>query len=32
MDNIGPKAEPENEKPADTPKYDDDGNGLLFGF
>lgn len=26
------KTEPENEKPADTPKYDADGNGLLFGF
>ena len=26
------KAEPENEKPADAPKYDKDGNGLLFGF
>ena len=24
------KAEPENEKPADAPKYDKDGNGLLF--
>ncbi len=26
------KAEPENEKPADAPKYDEDGNGLLFDF
>lgn len=27
------KAEPENEKPAEkAPKYDDDGNGLLFDF
>ena len=26
------KAEPENEKPADAPKYDKDGNGLLFDF
>ena len=26
------KAEPENEKPAEAPKYDKDGNGLLFGF
>ena len=24
------KAEPENEKPAEAPKYDKDGNGLLF--
>ena len=26
------KAEPENEKPAEAPKYDKDGNGLLFDF
>lgn len=26
------KAEPENEKPAKAPKYDEDGNGLLFDF
>ena len=26
------KAEPENERPAEAPKYDKDGNGLLFGF
>lgn len=33
MDNIGPKAEPENEKPAASAvTYDSEGNGLLFGF
>lgn len=33
MDNIGPKAEPENEKPATSAvKYDKEGNGLLFDF
>lgn len=26
------EAEPENEKPAEAPKYDKDGNGLLFDF
>ena len=26
------KAEPENKKPAEAPKYDEDGNGLLFDF
>ena len=33
MDNIGPKAEPENEKPESSEiRYDEEGNGLLFGF